>query len=137
MDITAQKSSAIQLLVTMFSAANNMSHETRGKASQTKTVEKILTQEGINLDLPLKINTSDEYTQLYSAAFNAAAIAKNAEYASDYAISVGYTAAGISSHPFPEKVTIDSINSAAKKMISYMNGQGAIAIKKPLASLII
>lgn len=136
MDLTAQKSSAIQLLVTMFSAANNMSHEARGKTSQTKTVEKMLTQEGINLDLPLKINTSDEYTQLYSAAFNAAAIAKNAEYANDYAIGAAYAAAGISK-PSPEKVTIDSINSAAKKMISYMDGQGAIAIKKPLASLII
>ena len=136
MDLTTQKNTAIQILVTMFSAANNMSHEARGRISQTKAVEKVLTQEGINLDLPLKINTSDEYTQLYSAAFNAAAIAKNAEYASDYAIGTAYAAAGITK-PSPEKVTMDSINSAAKKMISYMDGQGAIAIKKPLATLII
>ena len=136
MELTAQKNTAIQLLVTMFSAANHMSHEARGKTSQTKAVEKILTQEGINLQLPIKISTSDEYLQLFSAAFNAAATAKNTEYANSYAINAAYAAAGISKES-PEPVTIDDINTAAKKVISYMDGQGASTVKKPLTNLII
>lgn len=111
--IKPSKSASIELLTALFNITNATNKDCLTEPTMKQNVEKVLNKNGFSIDLPLVIKTADDYTRLYTQAFNFAA----------------QSAVWDLKH---RKIGPDGADKQAHKVIQYMEGQGIIKVAKSL-----
>tara|TARA_R110002124_G_scaffold64985_2_gene177897 strand:+ start:720257 stop:720610 length:354 start_codon:yes stop_codon:yes gene_type:complete len=109
--IKPSKNTSIPLLASLFNSAYTTSPNARGHKTLNESIQSVLESNQFDIQTPLAINTADEYTMLFTAVFNNAAI--------------NFVTQGQIASPL-------AIDIEANKIISYLEGNKIIKIAKPL-----
>ncbi len=73
-DIKPRGITGLKLVTSIFNVANMAGQTGRNNKTMAECVKDTLENLRIAVDLPVQINTADEYAQLFESAFNAAAL---------------------------------------------------------------